>query len=652
VPAPGKGGKGRANEFFSAGKPGRDGTKGPPSPRDSAEGVGSTDAPRGDEASRRPSLATSAPPSAGLSRRPPDGDAPPPPGQVRIESDPRAQSGEQTKVVDTRFDAGDAGGDDRTAPRAASGSAAQPPVKPSDRAAAKAPAPGGAPRGAGAATPGDDKEGVKRPALIQGRRSLFALGESSPPPKIIARPSPSAAPSPTTPEGPEDKPAKPGRDAAPAEAPRADDEREQKYERYKARLAEAPNDSDLLLRFASICADLGRTEEAIENFRAAGKLQPQNGFIRARLRELGADDVADEVGLEESRGPFSSALSEFLSYPFHGNGVAVLILGSIFFGIGNALASSGGIFTLTLNIAITGYFFSYQFRVLQLSAQGKKEPPDWPDVGDALGDCLRMIGCHLAAYGPALVLALCAILSWNANTRGVPGFTAGVDPEVMAEIEAMEGDAPPPLTGEAPAAGAPADEAAPDSPVAARERYLISQGVPPAEARRRAQEEFGEGGAAESPRPASRKAASRARARPAPAFEFGMPWTSKIFLLLAFFAALAGTAYFPLALLITAIFNSSRPAFGYAFGIDTARRIWSDYVICAGLYIGGTVAIAIISGITSFAFAVFMPIPILGPFLQSIISTGFTMYQALALSHLVGRLYYHNEGKIGWLSNG
>jgi len=684
VPPTGKGGKNRANAFFNLGKPGEETGKAVNQPAQPSEPPAppEPEAPRGEP--EKPEL----PPrisllrTGGLSRSAPLGSLADdgPPGQVRIETDPRAESGAQTRGLDVRFKV------DRT-PEGGEEGAFEAPLTSS--APEDAPLTSSAPEPPGASKP-EPTEPASTAASVDvappekqpapRRKSLFSVdrGDAPLPRPVVYRPDP--PPPPAVQPAPRALGDRSGRDAptgagrslsksserggsmAPADAASgsgpsvgtggakggadraADPALVAKYEKQKARLAESPEDGDLLMRFGSLCADMGRKEEALETFRAALKAQPENGFVRQRLRELGGDEDVKAAEADSGRGPFSGAVAEFLAYPFRGHGISILIIGGIFFGLASAVISYSMFVGLTLRLTVTGYLAAFQFRAVQLSAQGKREPPDWPDFSDAPSDAMRMFGCYAASFGPAFVLFLCAVFSFNASRGG----DAATVPSALSS----------------PAFGGGHGSAGLSPAARAFEERKIAEGMPPAEARAAALEEFGEDGGLglgaggphieafggigdmtsdveeETTLLPSISAMSRA----------GMPLSTGFFLLLCLIASVAGSAYLPLALLITTIFNTSRPAFGYPFAIDTARRIWTDYAVCAGICVASFIALSIVGAILRFLFGILVPVPLLGPLLESIVFAAFSLYQTLAISHLIGRLYFHNESKIGWLS--
>jgi hypothetical protein len=77
---------------------------------------------------------------------------------------------------------------------------------------------------------------------------------------------------------------------------------------------------------------------------------------------------------------FWRALPGALKYPFAGNGTAILIGGVIVFSVAQVLMMFLFIVGILFSIFIIGYVFGYLLTIIQDSAMGKSEPPDWPEM--------------------------------------------------------------------------------------------------------------------------------------------------------------------------------------------------------------------------------------------------------------------------------
>lgn len=117
---------------------------------------------------------------------------------------------------------------------------------------------------------------------------------------------------------------------------------------------------------------------------------------------------------------------------------------------------------------------------------------------------------------------------------------------------------------------------------------------------------------------------------------------------LAAITGLFGAFYDPMALMITALLNTSKPAFNYAFGLSSIARVLPQYVMCAGAVMGCMVVLKIVEAILASVFGALVPIPVIGGIVVFVVVATIGMYQLLATSHLIGRLFYHAERDLGW----
>ena len=112
---------------------------------------------------------------------------------------------------------------------------------------------------------------------------------------------------------------------------------------------------------------------------------------------------------------FFARIPEAFSYPFKGNGLILLISGTVFFGFVKTARSFTGFlgpygFVVGggIGIFITGYLFSYAKSIIASTANGEAGPPDWPDYNEWQEDIVEPF-CQLAGlvalyFGPAIIL--------------------------------------------------------------------------------------------------------------------------------------------------------------------------------------------------------------------------------------------------------
>lgn len=104
------------------------------------------------------------------------------------------------------------------------------------------------------------------------------------------------------------------------------------------------------------------------------------------------------------RGPgFGSLVSDALSYPFRGDGVIILIAGTLVFTVLNFV----GRYSFFLSLATWGYLLLMLQQIVQTSSQGETRPPTWPDF-DGFGEVLMKTSQWLVAillcFGPGFFL--------------------------------------------------------------------------------------------------------------------------------------------------------------------------------------------------------------------------------------------------------
>jgi hypothetical protein len=103
----------------------------------------------------------------------------------------------------------------------------------------------------------------------------------------------------------------------------------------------------------------------------------------------------------EPRKGFGSFISDAFSYPFRGDGVIILILGTLVFTVLNFV----GKFSWYISIAAWGYLMLMLQSVIHGTAMGEKTVPKWPDfegMGELAGKWLQWMVAVALCMGPAL----------------------------------------------------------------------------------------------------------------------------------------------------------------------------------------------------------------------------------------------------------
>ena len=101
---------------------------------------------------------------------------------------------------------------------------------------------------------------------------------------------------------------------------------------------------------------------------------------------------------------FPGLILDALAYPFRGDGLLILILGTLLFTVLNFLGS----FSIYLPIAGWGYLLLMLQEVVHGTASGEKTVPNWPDFdgfGELLGKWFQFFATLAVCFGPGAFLA-------------------------------------------------------------------------------------------------------------------------------------------------------------------------------------------------------------------------------------------------------
>ena len=124
----------------------------------------------------------------------------------------------------------------------------------------------------------------------------------------------------------------------------------------------------------------------------------------------------------QHQADFFTSFRGAFKYPFSGDGLALLLGGTLFFGFLDganyicrnslafgmrAMSMRAVIFTFILG---TGYLFSYLKNVIYSTAQGDRHPPDWPELtewqADIVSPMFQFVMVTLLSFGPAIGLQI------------------------------------------------------------------------------------------------------------------------------------------------------------------------------------------------------------------------------------------------------
>jgi hypothetical protein len=82
-----------------------------------------------------------------------------------------------------------------------------------------------------------------------------------------------------------------------------------------------------------------------------------------------------------SSNDFYANLGGVFVYPLRGNNIIMLVTGTVFFGFLTFFARLSAYATGAIGLAGSGFLFEFLFSIIQSSAAGSDDLPDWPDFG-------------------------------------------------------------------------------------------------------------------------------------------------------------------------------------------------------------------------------------------------------------------------------
>jgi|GEM_PF-1198999 len=194
------------------------------------------------------------------------------------------------------------------------------------------------------------------------------------------------------------------------------EELQAKFTELYQQIAQSPDSPDLRVKLAYVALDMGRRNEAINAFVRALQLDPSLQFIRARLQSLCTPEELKMYRVPEDVVPYWKDLPGLFAYPVRGNGLGILIVGSIFFSVAGLVSNWGGVWGWAAGLITTGYLAAYYVNVIKTSGVGQKSPPDWPDLShpaDMVGFGIQWMLAFGAAFFPAILVAIFVLPEMN-----------------------------------------------------------------------------------------------------------------------------------------------------------------------------------------------------------------------------------------------
>ena len=102
-----------------------------------------------------------------------------------------------------------------------------------------------------------------------------------------------------------------------------------------------------------------------------------------------AEAAREEVKEKRDRNFFRRLPGAFI-YPFRGTGVILLLIGGFFFGGFRFVRFLySGVFGLLITVAVIGYLNAFMLSIINSTANGKDELPDWPGFTDFSTDIVH-----------------------------------------------------------------------------------------------------------------------------------------------------------------------------------------------------------------------------------------------------------------------
>jgi hypothetical protein len=132
--------------------------------------------------------------------------------------------------------------------------------------------------------------------------------------------------------------------------------------------------------------------------------------------------IQDTLSADGDNISFASQIIQAFKYPLKGDGLILIALGTVFFLVldgTRSIAKFGLIYGWVavgfLSVLGTGYLMAYLRRILNATAQGEEEMPDWPEIEDYSSDIVspfrQFLVTVLFCFAPTIGLTIYALSS-------------------------------------------------------------------------------------------------------------------------------------------------------------------------------------------------------------------------------------------------
>ncbi len=199
------------------------------------------------------------------------------------------------------------------------------------------------------------------------------------------------------------------------------------YQRIRRAVRDEPGVVGYRLLLGDLCIRMGRKEEAREVLTQVMDLDPRSrDSALEHLRSILSEKEIASIPIRQARVPFYTNSARILSYPFRGNGWALLLGGGIVFAGMDFLARISTIFFWVPLLMIAGYLASYMLTIIETSGRGNPNPPDYPDFTSIWDSILGPFWLAFSASLIPLVLPIGYWLEFGLNAGMVPLIALGV----------------------------------------------------------------------------------------------------------------------------------------------------------------------------------------------------------------------------------
>lgn len=160
-------------------------------------------------------------------------------------------------------------------------------------------------------------------------------------------------------------------------------------------------------------------------------VSPRNveGRIIRVCRDCGTECVPVEQPQDEIeiKAPYFKQLVGAFGYPFRGDGIYVLVLGTFLFVLLEFASRFAFLFIggIMLTVFSGGYMAAFMKEIIKATANGDDEAPDWPEVSSFASDVaapfFQMLGTTLFSFLPVIVMSI-FIATQSSATDSAPTY--------------------------------------------------------------------------------------------------------------------------------------------------------------------------------------------------------------------------------------